>query len=63
MGDKIKGGAVNDDKSPLYDAMDLRKEVQEADRAMIEVVYGDLNVVYDEQDGIVSRGVFFFFFF
>lgn len=29
VGDNIKGGAVNEDKSPLKDAIDLRKDVHE----------------------------------
>lgn len=40
VGDKMKGGAVNDDKSPLYEAIDLRNEVHEADRAILRDTCG-----------------------
>lgn len=31
VGDKINGGAVNDDKSPLNEAIDFKNDVQELD--------------------------------
>lgn len=36
VGDKMNGGAVKEDKSPLKEAIDLRKEVHEALRAMLK---------------------------
>lgn len=46
VGDKMKGGAVNDDKSPLYEAMDLMNEVQEAD---------DMLSVYDKKSQKIEK--------
>lgn len=38
VGDKIKGGAVNVDKSPLKDAIDFKKEVQDEEDAILDMV-------------------------
>lgn len=38
VGDKINGGAVNDDKSPLNDAIDLRNDVHELDWLAFDIV-------------------------
>lgn len=43
MGDKIKGGAVKDDKSPLKEAIDFKNEVQDDDLA----VSSELDLEFD----------------
>lgn len=44
VGDRMNGGAVNDDKSPLYEAIDFIKEVQDAAEVMVYLVQSVWNL-------------------
>jgi hypothetical protein len=52
VGDNMKGGAVNDDRSPLYEAIDLRKLVHEEDFAASEDIFPVL-LVWMEVEAVV----------
>lgn len=51
VGDNINGGAVSEDKSPLNDAIDLRKDVHEWELEADEEAEAEAEAFEDTEDG------------
>lgn len=58
VGDKMNGGAVNEDKSPLNDAIDLRKDVHECELEAVELEAEAVDDIEAGEPGLASDDIF-----